>query len=195
MSDQDQQQNKPLSHVSPVRPRYPADETWSCRFDVMGRFIESNEKHQRVRRPNVVEAVPDDPTYNVSSELTLEVSRDDDNALITCAVDHPSLAPGDKRSEQALRVLCESTGPVGKGGWEDGRMGGWGGSVDEDRRCKAGPHAALVLVSPSLFSVSSSTCTPPPLRYAPNTVIQPESDLPREGEKFYLKCVGNSNPE
>ncbi|XP_053293880.1 cell adhesion molecule 3 [Pleuronectes platessa] len=87
-------------------------------------------------RPNVVEAVPDDPTYNVSSELTLEVSREDDNALITCAVDHPSLAPGDKRSEQALRVL-----------------------------------------------------------YAPNAVIQPESDLPREGEKFYLKCVGNSNPE
>ncbi|XP_060940818.1 cell adhesion molecule 3 [Limanda limanda] len=87
-------------------------------------------------RPNVVEPVPDDPTYNVSSELTLEVSREDDNALITCAVDHPSLAPGDERSEQALRVL-----------------------------------------------------------YAPDTVIQPESDLPREGEKFYLKCVGNSNPE
>ncbi|KAM3605134.1 uncharacterized protein V6R79_021201 [Siganus canaliculatus] len=56
-------------------------------------------------RPNVVESVPDDPTYNVSSELTLEVSRGDDNALITCAVDHPSLAQGDKRSEQALRVL------------------------------------------------------------------------------------------
>ncbi|KAG8013825.1 Cell adhesion molecule 3, partial [Nibea albiflora] len=58
-------------------------------------------------RPDVVESVPDDPTYNVSSELTLEVSRSDDKALITCAVDHPSLAPGDKRSEQALRVLYE----------------------------------------------------------------------------------------
>ncbi|XP_034469892.1 cell adhesion molecule 3 isoform X1 [Hippoglossus hippoglossus] len=87
-------------------------------------------------RPNDAEQVPDDLTYNVSSELTLDVSRDDDKALITCAVDHPSLAPGDKRSEQALRVL-----------------------------------------------------------YAPNAEIQPESDLPREGEKFYLKCVGNSNPE
>lgn len=62
----------------------------------------------------MVESVPDDPTYNVSSELTLEVSRSDDNALITCAVDHPSLAPGDKRSEQALRVLCESVGERGK---------------------------------------------------------------------------------
>uniref|UniRef100_A0A3Q3XK41 Ig-like domain-containing protein n=1 Tax=Mola mola TaxID=94237 RepID=A0A3Q3XK41_MOLML len=62
--------------------------------------------HQELQgRPDVVESVPDDPTYNVSSELTLEVSRSDDNALITCAVDHPSLAPGDKRSEQALRVL------------------------------------------------------------------------------------------
>uniref|UniRef100_A0A665VGS6 Cell adhesion molecule 3 n=1 Tax=Echeneis naucrates TaxID=173247 RepID=A0A665VGS6_ECHNA len=40
------------------------------------------------------------------SELTLEVSRSDNNALITCAVDHPSLAPGDKRSEQALRVFA-----------------------------------------------------------------------------------------
>ncbi|XP_041847914.1 cell adhesion molecule 3 isoform X2 [Melanotaenia boesemani] len=87
-------------------------------------------------RPDVVESVPDDPTYNVSSELTLEVSASDDNVLITCAVDHPSLAPGDKRSEQALRVL-----------------------------------------------------------YSPNVQIQPESDLPREGEKFYLRCLGNGNPE
>uniref|UniRef100_A0A3P8X269 Cell adhesion molecule 3 n=1 Tax=Cynoglossus semilaevis TaxID=244447 RepID=A0A3P8X269_CYNSE len=78
----------------------------------------------------------DDPTYNVSSELTLEVNRHDDGALVTCAVDHPSLAPGDKRSEQALRVL-----------------------------------------------------------YAPNVEIQPGGDLPREGENFYLRCVGNSNPE
>uniref|UniRef100_A0A8C9YC31 Cell adhesion molecule 3 n=1 Tax=Sander lucioperca TaxID=283035 RepID=A0A8C9YC31_SANLU len=87
-------------------------------------------------RPNVVESVPDDPTYNVSSELTLEVSRSDDKALITCAVDHPSLAPGDKRSEHALRVL-----------------------------------------------------------YSPDVRITPESNLPREGEKFYLQCVGNGNPE
>ncbi|XP_028283921.1 cell adhesion molecule 3 isoform X3 [Parambassis ranga] len=87
-------------------------------------------------RPNVVESVPEDPTYNVSSELTLTVSRSDDDALITCAVDHPSLAPGDKRSEQALRVL-----------------------------------------------------------YSPNVQIQPESNLPREGEKFSLRCLGNSNPE
>ncbi|XP_028449071.1 cell adhesion molecule 3 isoform X3 [Perca flavescens] len=85
---------------------------------------------------NVVETVPDDPTYNVSSELTLEVSRSDDKALITCAVDHPSLAPGDKRSERALRVL-----------------------------------------------------------YSPDVRITPESNLPREGEKFYLQCVGNGNPE
>lgn len=87
-------------------------------------------------RPDVVLSVPDEPTYNVSSELTLKVSRSDDNALITCAVDHPSLAPGDKRSEQALRVL-----------------------------------------------------------YSPNVHILPESDLPREGEKFHLQCLGEGNPE
>ncbi|XP_040911538.1 cell adhesion molecule 3 isoform X2 [Toxotes jaculatrix] len=87
-------------------------------------------------RPDVVEPIPDDPTYNVSSELTLEVTRSDDNALVTCAVDHPSLAPGDKRSQQPLRVL-----------------------------------------------------------YSPNVEIHPESDLPREGEKFYLQCLGNGNPE
>ncbi|XP_034411404.1 cell adhesion molecule 3 [Cyclopterus lumpus] len=84
----------------------------------------------------VVKLLADDSTYNVSSELTLEVSRDDDNALIACAVDHPSLAPGDKRSEHAVRVL-----------------------------------------------------------YSPNPQIVPESDLPREGEKFHLKCLGNANPE
>uniref|UniRef100_A0A3Q4MYC8 Cell adhesion molecule 3 n=1 Tax=Neolamprologus brichardi TaxID=32507 RepID=A0A3Q4MYC8_NEOBR len=57
--------------------------------------------------------VDGNPTYNVSSELTLEVSASDDNTLITCAVNHPSLSPGDKRSEQALRVLCKSTGKLG----------------------------------------------------------------------------------
>ncbi|XP_034558888.1 cell adhesion molecule 3 isoform X2 [Notolabrus celidotus] len=87
-------------------------------------------------RPDVVEAVPDDPTYNVSSELSMVVSRDDDNTHVTCAVDHPSLAPGDKRSEQVLRVL-----------------------------------------------------------YSPNVLIVAESNLPREGEKFHLQCLGNGNPE
>lgn len=84
---------------------------------------------------DIVESVADDPTYNVSSELTLEVTSSDDNALITCAVDHPSLTPGDKRSEQILRVL-----------------------------------------------------------YSPNVQIQPESNLPREGEKFSLRCLGIGNP-
>ncbi|XP_056266588.1 cell adhesion molecule 3 isoform X2 [Pseudoliparis swirei] len=83
-----------------------------------------------------VRLLADDSTFNVSSELTLEVSRFDDNVLITCAVDHPSLAPGDQRSEHAVRVL-----------------------------------------------------------YSPKTQIVPETDLPREGEKFHLKCVGNANPE
>ncbi|XP_013765263.1 cell adhesion molecule 3 isoform X2 [Pundamilia nyererei] len=86
--------------------------------------------------PQVVETVDGNPTYNVSSELTLEVSASEDNTLITCAVNHPSLSPGDKRSEQALRVL-----------------------------------------------------------YSPNVMIHPESTLPREGEKFSLRCVGNGNPE
>uniref|UniRef100_A0A673AES1 Cell adhesion molecule 3 n=1 Tax=Sphaeramia orbicularis TaxID=375764 RepID=A0A673AES1_9TELE len=60
------------------------------------------------------------------SELTLKVSRSDDNALITCAVDHESLAPGDKRSEQVLRVLCESTGIWGIWGGGGGLRGCWG---------------------------------------------------------------------
>uniref|UniRef100_A0A3P8X3R9 Cell adhesion molecule 3 n=1 Tax=Cynoglossus semilaevis TaxID=244447 RepID=A0A3P8X3R9_CYNSE len=68
--------------------------------------------------------VCDDPTYNVSSELTLEVNRHDDGALVTCAVDHPSLAPGDKRSELSVQLpsLCVSffltnvpvTGPLSR---------------------------------------------------------------------------------
>ncbi|XP_068604934.1 cell adhesion molecule 3 [Brachionichthys hirsutus] len=86
--------------------------------------------------PNVVESVPNDPTYNVSSELTLKVSREDDNALITCAVNHSSLNAGDKRTQQAMRVL-----------------------------------------------------------YSPNVQIQPQSTLPREGEKFRLQCLGDGNPE
>ncbi|XP_063742938.1 cell adhesion molecule 3 isoform X3 [Eleginops maclovinus] len=87
-------------------------------------------------RPQMVQPVPDDPTYNVSSELTLDVSRGDDNTFITCVVNHPSLTHGDKRSEQALAVL-----------------------------------------------------------YSPDVQILPESNLPREGEKFYLQCSGNGNPK
>ncbi|CAL8278959.1 unnamed protein product [Lota lota] len=86
-------------------------------------------------RPEVVEPEPGTSTYRVTSELSLEVGRDDDNALITCAVDHPSLNPGEKRSEQQLRVL-----------------------------------------------------------FTPVVDIQPESNLPREGERFYLQCRGNGNP-
>ncbi|XP_073777222.1 cell adhesion molecule 3 isoform X2 [Danio rerio] len=87
-------------------------------------------------RPDVVESNPNEPTYTVTSELTLSVSRDDNDALIACAVDHPSIANGDKRTEQPLNVL-----------------------------------------------------------FSPRVSIHPESDLPREGEKFYLQCVGNGNPE
>ncbi|XP_051719433.1 LOW QUALITY PROTEIN: cell adhesion molecule 3 [Ctenopharyngodon idella] len=87
-------------------------------------------------RPDVVESNPDEPTYTVTSELTLTVTRNDNNALIACAVDHPSIANGDKKTEQPLSVL-----------------------------------------------------------FSPSVSIHPESDLPREGEKFYLQCVGNGNPE
>ncbi|XP_047444736.1 cell adhesion molecule 3 isoform X3 [Mugil cephalus] len=86
--------------------------------------------------PNVVAPFPDQPTYVVTSELTLKVSRSDDKALITCAVDHPSLTTGSKKTAQALQVL-----------------------------------------------------------YSPNVRIDPETDLPREGERFSLLCVGNANPE
>lgn len=51
-----------------------------------------------------------DLTFKVSSVLTLEVSRNDDNSFITCAVDHATLTSGNKKSAQALRVLCESNG-------------------------------------------------------------------------------------
>ncbi|KAM6948793.1 cell adhesion molecule 3, partial [Aplochiton taeniatus] len=87
-------------------------------------------------RPDMVESTPGEPTYTVISELTLTVGRSDDNAVMACAVDHPSLAPGDKRTEMPLRVL-----------------------------------------------------------FTPNVYIMPENDLPREGEKFHLQCMGNANPE
>lgn len=87
-------------------------------------------------RPDVVESTPGEPTYSVRSELTLTVSRGDDNEEVTCAVVHPSLGPGDKRSSQALHVL-----------------------------------------------------------YSPDVKILPQSDLPKEGERFWLKCEGSGNPE
>ncbi|XP_010783394.1 cell adhesion molecule 3-like [Notothenia coriiceps] len=98
---------------------------------------DSSPKHLGAQgHTELVESVPDEVTSNVSSKLTLEVSRVDDNDIITCAVDHPSLAPGDMKTQLTLRVL-----------------------------------------------------------YSPDVQILPESNLPREGEKFYLQCLGNGNPE
>lgn len=87
-------------------------------------------------RPDVVESTTGEPTYSVRSEVTLTVARGDDNAMVTCAVVHPSLAPGDKRSSQALHVL-----------------------------------------------------------YSPEVKILPQTDLPKEGERFRLTCEGSGNPE
>ncbi|XP_066513106.1 cell adhesion molecule 3 [Hoplias malabaricus] len=87
-------------------------------------------------RPNVVESNPNEPTYTVTSVLTLPVTRDDNNVMMACAVYHPSITNGDKRTEQPLSVL-----------------------------------------------------------FSPSVTIKPESDLPREGEKFHLQCVGYGNPE
>uniref|UniRef100_A0A8C7IT59 Cell adhesion molecule 3 n=1 Tax=Oncorhynchus kisutch TaxID=8019 RepID=A0A8C7IT59_ONCKI len=87
-------------------------------------------------RPDVVETNPDEATYTVISELTLTVGRSDDNTLIGCAVDHPSLSPGEKWTEQPIRVL-----------------------------------------------------------FTPDVTIQPQNDLPREGEKFIIQCIGNGNPK
>ncbi|KAI5092883.1 cell adhesion molecule 3 isoform X3, partial [Silurus meridionalis] len=87
-------------------------------------------------RPNVVESNLNEPTYTVTSVLTLRVTRSDNNAMIGCAVDHPSITNGEKRTEQPLSVL-----------------------------------------------------------FSPSVMIKPESDLPREGERFFLHCMGNGNPE
>lgn len=61
-----------------------------------------------VGHPDMVESNPMEPTYTVTSKLTLTVTRDDNDALIACAVDHPSIANGDKKTEQPLRVLCKT---------------------------------------------------------------------------------------
>lgn len=87
-------------------------------------------------RPDVVESTPGEPTYSVRSEVTLTVSRGDDNAAVTCAVVHPSLGADDKRTSQDLHVL-----------------------------------------------------------YSPDVKIHPQSDLPREGERFRLECEGSGNPK
>ncbi|XP_029109199.1 cell adhesion molecule 3 isoform X2 [Scleropages formosus] len=86
--------------------------------------------------PDLVEEDPEDRTFQVSSKLELQVTQADNDAPVACVVEHPSLAPGNKRTEQRLSV-----------------------------------------------------------QYPPVVHIRPESDLPREGEKFHLQCVGVGNPE
>ncbi|XP_030629236.1 cell adhesion molecule 3 [Chanos chanos] len=98
------------------------------------RWFRGDEELQS--RPDVVESNRDSPTYMVTSELILTVSKEDNGATIACAVEHPSLAPGNKKTEEQLNVL-----------------------------------------------------------FSPSVWIRPENDLPREGEKFHLQCIGNGNPE
>lgn len=44
-------------------------------------------------------------------------------------------------------------------------------------------------------SVYICGCVCRTLTDSPNVMIHPESTLPREGEKFSLRCVSNGNPE
>lgn len=46
-----------------------------------------------------------------------------------------------------------------------------------------------------LCNYTLCVCVCVPLTDSPNVQIEAESDLPREGEKFHLKCVANGNPE
>uniref|UniRef100_W5M097 Cell adhesion molecule 3 n=1 Tax=Lepisosteus oculatus TaxID=7918 RepID=W5M097_LEPOC len=85
-------------------------------------------------RPDVVD--PEGKTFTVMSSINYTVSREDNDAIISCSVGHESLQTSDKSMEQRIQVL-----------------------------------------------------------YKPSVRIQPESDLPREGEKFFLQCVGLGNPE
>ncbi|KPP78541.1 hypothetical protein Z043_101940, partial [Scleropages formosus] len=58
--------------------------------------------------PDLVEEDPEDRTFQVSSKLELQVTQADNDAPVACVVEHPSLAPGNKRTEQRLSVQCKS---------------------------------------------------------------------------------------
>ncbi|KAK3513800.1 hypothetical protein QTP70_028877, partial [Hemibagrus guttatus] len=113
-------------------------------------------------RPNVVESNPNEPTYTVTSVLTLPVTRNDNNAMIGCAVDHPSISNGEKRTEQPLSVLCKTQTHI------------------------------IVVATIATLQFNVTLCA---VYVSPSVLIKPESDLPREGERFSLHCVGNGNPE
>lgn len=96
-------------YLSLFNVQYMSSSLWSLPSSYLSSLQPNTHLHFTAGDPDVVESIADDPTYNVSSKLTLVVSRSDDNTLITCGVNHATLAQGDKRSEYTLRVLCEST--------------------------------------------------------------------------------------
>ncbi|KAI1901216.1 hypothetical protein AGOR_G00032010 [Albula goreensis] len=54
---------------------------------------------------------------------------------------------------------------------------------------------ACAVDHPSLSGGDERTEQALSVLFAPSVLIQPESDLPREGEKFHLECIGTGNPD
>uniref|UniRef100_A0A3B3T412 Cell adhesion molecule 3 n=1 Tax=Paramormyrops kingsleyae TaxID=1676925 RepID=A0A3B3T412_9TELE len=159
--------------------------------------------HEEIQgQPQDVAPDPDDRTFRVRSELHLTVTRADNEAPIACTVDHPALAEGDKRTERQLIVQCKGPRRRGVGGRGPVRRAFLGDRVYASRTTRGqwrdgvcmhclGVGSLLTLTPPRprkpLPPVSSSD--------SPDVNIRPVSDLPREGEKFLLQCVGIGNPE
>lgn len=76
------------------------------------------------------------------------------------------------------------------------QMGGDGDGDEWDCAvCKFAWLRVFCYITIFCVSVYICGCVCRTLTDSPNVVIHPESTLPREGEKFSLRCVGNGNPE
>lgn len=75
---------------------------------------------------------PNGKTFTVSSRVEFRVTKEDNEAEVTCTVDHESLQNSERSTTQKLQVHCtwcmgmKGQGHLGKGTglWRSGRDGG-----------------------------------------------------------------------
>lgn len=111
---------------------------------------------------------PNGKTFTVSSRVEFRVTKEDNDAEVTCTVDHESLQNSERSTTQKLQVHC--TWHVGDGdtkGWPPELGGAQGGQ---------GAHPPDLLAD------------------KPTAKIEPHPLYPREGEKLQLQCDGQGNP-
>ncbi|NXG50499.1 CADM3 protein, partial [Psilopogon haemacephalus] len=100
-----------------------------------------------------VEEDPNGKTFTVSSRVEFQVTKEDNEAEVTCTVDHESLQNAERSTTQKLQVHCR---------WHHRAHTGWEGRAQKEGESSAGSEAAGTAQGQRLGQRLPNLCPPPP---------------------------------